>query len=96
MLSVEDAIEWLRQTFEPKTVELPFVVERPAYAVDVKNSLFDGLRADYRGFDEWFGKCAKEHGNCWIIEVGGQMAGIVVHKGEAPAEAGIVSSGTKS
>ena len=95
VLSVEDAVEWLRQTFEPKTVELPFVVERSAYAVDVKNSLFDGLRADYRGFDEWFGKCAKEHRNCWIVEVGGQMAGIVVRKDEAPAEAGIVSSGTK-
>ena len=33
VLSVEDALVWLRQTFEPAAVELPYVVEREAYAV---------------------------------------------------------------
>src|SRR5262249_18390562 len=53
VLSVEDAQVWLRQTFEPTTVELPHVVEREAYAIDKRDPLFDGLRADYAGFDEW-------------------------------------------
>src|SRR5215470_16984923 len=47
VLSVEDALVWLRQTFEPTTVELPYVVEREAYAVDRRDALFDGLRIDY-------------------------------------------------
>lgn len=40
VLSVEDALVWLRQTFEPTTVELPYVVEREAYAVDKRDALF--------------------------------------------------------
>jgi rRNA-processing protein FCF1 len=46
VLSVEDAVVWLRQTFEPAAVELPYVVEREAYAVDKSDPLFDGLRAE--------------------------------------------------
>jgi hypothetical protein len=76
VLSVEDAILWLRQTFEPTAVELPFVVEREAYAIDRDDALFDSLRSDYAGFDQWFDeKCAKEHRKCWVVDVGGVMAG---------------------
>jgi hypothetical protein len=48
VLSLEDALVWLRQTFDPAAVELPYVVEREAYAIDKSDPLFDGLRADYR------------------------------------------------
>ena len=69
VLSVEDAIVWLRQTFEPTAVELPHIIEREAYAVDKHDALFDSLRADYPGFDHWFDeKCAKEHRKCWIVD----------------------------
>lgn len=54
VLSVEDAVAWLRQTFEPTAVELPYIVEREAYAIDRRDPLFDSLRADYAGFDQWF------------------------------------------
>ena len=47
VLSVEDAIVWLRQTFEPSAVDLPYVIEREAYAIDREDELFDSLRADY-------------------------------------------------
>lgn len=71
VLSVEDAILWLRQTFEPTAIELPHVFEREAYAIDLKDTLFDSLRADYAGFDDWFAKCAREHRKCWVVEVAG-------------------------
>jgi len=93
VLSVEDALVWLRQTFEPTTVELPYVVEREAYAVDKRDALFDGLRIDYEGFDVWFDeKCAKEHRKCWVVEVAGTLAGIVIRKEETRAEAKAVKS----
>jgi ribosomal protein S18 acetylase RimI-like enzyme len=93
VLSVEDAIVWLRQTFEPAAVELPHVVEREAYAIDKRDALFDSLRADYPNFDRWFDeKCAKEHRKCWVVDVGGNMAGIVIRKDETRAEANVVTS----
>lgn len=96
VLSLEDATQWLRQTFEPTAIELPHVFEREAYAVDLKDALFDSLRADYTGFDDWFNeKCARRHRKCWVVEVGGVLAGIVIRKDESRAEAGIISAGTK-
>lgn len=95
VLSVEDAILWLRQTFEPTAIELPHVFEREAYAIDLKDALFDSLRSDYAGFDDWFAKCAREHRKCWVVEVGGTLAGIVIRKDEVRPEASIVSPGNK-
>ncbi len=95
VLSVEDAILWLRQTFEPTAIELPHVFEREAYAIDLKDALFDSLRTDYAGFDDWFAKCARQHRKCWVVEVGGALAGIVIRKDEARPEASIVSPGNK-
>jgi ribosomal protein S18 acetylase RimI-like enzyme len=95
VLSVEDAILWLRQTFEPTAIDLPHVFEREAYAIDVKDALFDSLRADYQGFDDWFEKCALQHRKCWVVEVGGTLAGIVIRKDETRAESGIISPGNK-
>ena len=93
VLSVDDAIVWLRQTYEPTSVDLPYVVEREAYAIDRRDALFDSLRADYPGFDAWFDeKCAKAHRKCWVVEVAGVMAGIVIRKEETRAEAKVVKS----
>jgi hypothetical protein len=93
VLSVEDALVWLRQTFEPAAVELPYVVEREAYAVDKNDPLFDGLRADYPGFDNWYDeKCAREHRKCWVVDVGGALAGVVIRKDEARSDAKVVKS----
>jgi rRNA-processing protein FCF1 len=93
VLSVEDALVWLRQTFEPAAVELPYVVEREAYAVDKSDPLFDGLRADYPGFDRWYDeKCAREHRKCWVVDVGGALAGVVIRKDETRNDAKVIKS----
>ncbi|NJO56797.1 MAG: GNAT family N-acetyltransferase [Rhodospirillales bacterium] len=54
------------------------------------------MRADYPGFDNWFReKCARQHRKCWLVEVGGELAGIVIRKDETRADAGSVSPGDK-
>jgi ribosomal protein S18 acetylase RimI-like enzyme len=95
VMTVEDALVWLRQTFEPTAVELPYVEEQEAYALDRANPIFDGLREDYPGFDGWLAKCALEHRKCWVVIVGGEMAGIVIRKDETRQQAGIQSPGNK-
>src|SRR5262245_47767327 len=41
VLSVADALIWLRQTFEPATDELPVVEERDVYAVCQREDIFN-------------------------------------------------------
>jgi len=95
VLTVEDAVQWLRQTFRAQKVDLPYVIERIAYEIDRTCPMFDGLRADYPGFDDWFDKCARDHRICWTLEVGDQLAGLIIRKDEKRTEADIRSPGNK-
>ena len=49
VLTVEEALQWLKQTFSEKSVSLPYVVERKAYEIKQDHAIFSSLRADYPG-----------------------------------------------
>jgi GNAT superfamily N-acetyltransferase len=95
VFTVEEALEWLNRLFAVKAVRLPYIVERKAYEIDRCHSIFVSLRADYSGFDEWFDKCRREHRECWVLELEGDIAGLVIRKNETHAEAGTNSVGPK-
>jgi ribosomal protein S18 acetylase RimI-like enzyme len=82
VLTVEEALTWLKQSFATKSVDLPDVVERKAYELSGQEPLFDGLRSDYHGFDAWFEKCKHDHRDCWVLELEGEVAGLVIRKNE--------------
>lgn len=75
VLTIEEALEWLKQTFTAKDVALPHVVERKAYELRLDDPIFESIRADYVGFDAWFDKCRRDHRACWVLEVDGEIAG---------------------
>jgi ribosomal protein S18 acetylase RimI-like enzyme len=87
VLTVDDALLWLRQTFEPTKVRLPLVYERKAHEIDPSDEIFDSLRQGYPDFHVW--KCVNEHRPCWIASIEGELAGLVVRKDENHAEATI-------
>jgi len=95
VLTVEEALQWLKQTFVAKAVVLPHVVERKAYELDQTNTLFVSLRSDYLGFDQWFDKCRHEHRECWALEVDGDIAGLVIRKDEDHSQAKTLHTGPK-
>jgi GNAT superfamily N-acetyltransferase/predicted nucleic acid-binding protein len=89
VLTVNDALSWLRQTFEPQTVRLPFVAEQKAYEIDLQDDIFDSLREGYPNFDRWWReRCVAEHRACWTIRVDDELAGLVVRKDENHSAAG--------
>src|ERR1700743_979477 len=45
VLTVEEALSWIRQSFSTKSIDLPHVVERKAYALSGDEPIFDGLRS---------------------------------------------------
>jgi GNAT superfamily N-acetyltransferase len=95
VLTIEEALEWTKQTFTPIDVALPYVVERKAYELRLEDPIFESIRADYPGFDEWFDKCKRDHRVCWVLEVDGEIAGLVIRKDETHGEAGTDGPGPK-
>jgi hypothetical protein len=95
VLTVEEALQWLKQTFIAKTVVLPHVVQRKAYELDQANAIFGSLRADYSGFDQWFDKCRHEHRDCWALEIDNDIAGLVIRKDENHSQAGTLHIGPR-
>lgn len=87
VFTVVDALVWLRRTFDPTPVALPLIADRHAYEIDKDDEIFDSLREGYPAFDKWWAKCVNEHRPCWIVTVDSELAGIIVRKDEARAEA---------
>jgi hypothetical protein len=95
VLTVEETLGWLRQTFQEKLVELPYVLDQKTYQIDRTDAIFHSLREDYPEFDTWFEKCRKAHRDCWALKIGDEIAGLVVRKDETHAEAQTQNAGPK-
>jgi ribosomal protein S18 acetylase RimI-like enzyme len=96
VLTVPDAVAWLRAAFEPRQVRLPLVEELPAHAIRPDDEIFDSLRDGYPGFDDWWRtKCVQAHRKCWVVSIANEIAGIVVRKEETHVEAGTKHPGPK-
>lgn len=88
VLSIADAVDFIRRTYESHSVELPYIEEVPAYQIGIGDEFFDSLREDYPGFNEWFEeKCVSHHRSCWVIRFDGKLAGLVIRKPESQEEA---------
>ncbi len=95
VLTIEEALDWLRRTFKEKSVALPYVTEQKAYQIDQEDPIFRSLEEDYPGFEKWFEKCRREHRGCWVLKVADQIAGLVVRKDENFAQANTENLGPK-
>ena len=95
VFTIEEALQWVKRLFGVKAVKLPYIVERKAYEIDKSHAIFESLRADYPGFDTWFDKCRREHRECWVLELEGDIAGLIIRKNETHAQAGTEGLGPK-
>lgn len=95
VLTVADALTWIRHLYEPEQVFLPSVQAVKAYGVNFEDKIFAELASDYDGFDVWVAKCKKEHRDCWMIMDGKKIAGIVIRKDEGAVAAGTKHGGPK-
>jgi ribosomal protein S18 acetylase RimI-like enzyme len=94
VLTLADAVSWLRALQDPVDDGLPIVADIPAYSLDAGDPIFDSLRADYAGFSGWWQRsCIAEHRDCWIIPgPDGRIGGLVVRKLENGRELGLDGS----
>ena len=96
VLTVADALKFVAQKFDPSEVILPFIREVKAYEIDRNADIFESFREDYDGFDHWFEhKCARQHRDCWIVEIGTEIAGLLIPKEESPVDTDATLHGNK-
>jgi predicted nucleic acid-binding protein/GNAT superfamily N-acetyltransferase len=82
VLFVSEAVQLIRQTYEPTEVPIKYVEEVDACALSLSDPIFESLREDYQEFDSWWReKCVRKSRKCWVVEDSG-IAGIVVRKDE--------------
>lgn len=68
VLTVADAVAWLRAFQDPVDDGLRQVADVPAYVIEPNDPIFESLRSDYPPFGRWWQeKCVAEHRACWII-----------------------------
>lgn len=79
-----DEVDILFQSHNVEPVKLlPNVKEEKCYNINITDEIFNSLRADYNGFDEWFKeKCKLKHRSCYIIKEDKKLDGIAIFKEE--------------
>ena len=85
VLFIQDAIDLLA-TLTGQVLELPpSVSEVYLHQIDISDSLFDSLRADYDKFDDWYARSARQHRKAFIVtcQESKKLAAIAILKQES-------------
>lgn len=85
VLSLADAVLLLEGFVARALVEPPRVTRPKTYTLDGHQPIFDGLKADYVGFDAWLEKVKRDSDDrvCFVIDDNGTYAAIALLKVEA-------------
>lgn len=86
VLSIDEAIAWAETTFGSNYIELPPIEDRKLHELDENDPIFDSLRADYSGFDNWLAKSKRSQRETWVINYGSQIGALIIYKPEKPHE----------
>jgi len=83
---VAEAVSVLRDLFDKTPRPPPAVCSTVAHDLDARDPIFESLRSDYPGFDQWLSKCKRQHRRTWVIEgESGELAGLCIVKREESA-----------
>ena len=70
----------LETLFEKKETSLPPIKTEYIYNINKKDCIFNSLRSDYIGFEEWLKKSSKEHTKSWIVKPSNKLEAICIYK----------------
>jgi GNAT superfamily N-acetyltransferase len=83
VLLLSDAVAVVQDLFDESPPPPPTVDHKYVYELDITDPIFDSLRADYTGFDNWLAKCKRDHREAYVvIAADGKLAGIAILKRE--------------
>lgn len=90
VLYLADALAVVRG-FLPSPPRAPPAVELvKVYSLPISDPIWNSLRADYPGFDDWLQRCRLQHRECWVIwGPNREIAGLCLLKPETGLEFGM-------
>lgn len=91
VLTAAEAIATVRGLLPQKVEPPPAVRFVYCHELNVKDAIFDTLRADYAGFDNWLAKCQRQHRRAFLVEESGGHSAIAIIKLEDSNNLGIPS-----
>ncbi len=90
VLTLSDALLLARQLHEPTPVAPPAARAVSAAQLSCADPIFEDLRAEYSGFDDWLAKAARLHRHAWVVERdGNRYAAVAIVNEETPLEHGL-------
>ncbi len=90
VLNLADALNLVSTLFDKDIPPLPLVKRVKAHEISLADPIFQSLREDYSGFDNWFIKCQREQRDVYIIksDESDALAAICIMKQEDVVECG--------
>jgi len=89
VLLVADALAMLRTLHASPPAPPPSVRRVKVHQLNLADSIFDGLREDYPGFEDWFRRAARSQRDAFIIDGRDEHAGVCIFKTEPSGEHGV-------
>ena len=86
VFSIAEAKNLILNLYRPQNVLLPHITEEFVYSLKKKDPIFNSLRKDYSGFDDWLDKCSSAQRKAWVIYENSEIKGICIYKHETEKE----------
>jgi L-amino acid N-acyltransferase YncA len=67
VLLLADAVVLIKDLFDTTPSPPPAVTNPYIYEIDTNDLIFNSLREDYQGFDEWLVKCKREQRRAYVV-----------------------------
>lgn len=86
----EDALASVRGLFPTKRLPPPSVIQIYAHELDESDAVFDSLRRDYVGFDQWLAMVKRQHRPAWVIRsTSKSLAGVCISAEKSSGKFGL-------
>lgn len=89
VLIIAEALAMVRGFLPPPVQPPPAVHFVYSHELHKGDAIFDSLRNDYSGFDDWFEKIQREHRKAFVIHDNDKYAGVSIIKNEDTNDVGI-------
>lgn len=78
IFTVSEFCEFVSERYELRSERLPTVEEVSVRDLNHLDSIFDSLRKDYPGFDDWMRRISREGRRAWVTFSGNKISGICI------------------
>jgi len=79
---VSEALEYFKREVAERILHPPPLKYVPAYNLDLNDSIFDSLKEEYDGFNEWWKKICREGRKAWVHYLNRKIGAILILKEE--------------